>query len=131
MHLINAHIMNLKKMLILINALVIIILSGCRDRLPENYPHPAKNPESPIMLTGDWFEDPHKIDFDNLPRIPSEHAVVSDVRDKGTNHQSFNDAKSSGGVNQHNYLNYQSFSHYLPIYLFLSLKKFFLYKHDQ
>ncbi len=57
-------------------------------------PHPVHNPESPVMLRGDWVpEDPHDIDFFALPEIASEHAVVSDVRDAGGTR-----------VNQHNYL---------------------------
>src|SRR5690606_14259887 len=49
-----------------------------------------------LMLSGDWVPDnPHEIDFDNLPVVPSEHAIVSDVRDA--------DGKR---VNQHNYLVY-------------------------
>jgi len=55
-------------------------------------PHPAKNPGSRIMLAGDWVPaDPHTIDFANLPRVPVEHAIVSDVH-------------AQKGVNQHNYL---------------------------
>jgi hypothetical protein len=55
-------------------------------------PHPEKNPRSSLMLTGEWVpDDPHKIDFNSLPRIKSQHVVVSDVR-------------ASKGVNQHNYL---------------------------
>lgn len=51
-----------------------------------------KNPNSPIMLAGDWVpDDPHKIDFDRLPRVPANFRVVSDVR-------------HTKGVNQHNYL---------------------------
>ena len=48
----------------------------------------------PAMLTGDWVPaDPHQIDFDHLPEVPSEYGVVSDVRDAGGTR-----------VNQHNYL---------------------------
>lgn len=47
------------------------------------------------MLAGSWVpSDPHQIDFASLPKIPSEHNVISDVRSKG----------KDGGVNQHNYL---------------------------
>lgn len=55
-------------------------------------PHPMTNPGSPRMLVGEWVpENSHRIDFATLPRVPSQHVVVSDVRvDKG--------------VNQHNYL---------------------------
>ncbi len=55
-------------------------------------PHPANNPGSRLMLAGPWVPaDPHTIDYAALPRIPVEHIVVSDVRDRQ-------------GVNQHNYL---------------------------
>lgn len=44
------------------------------------------------MLIGDWLPaDTHQIDYLKLPLVPSEHLVISDVRD-------------TGGVNQHNYL---------------------------
>lgn len=57
-------------------------------------PDPKTNPVSPLMLAGDWVPaDPHTIDFDALPRIPSQHAVVSDVMAAGGHR-----------VNQHNYL---------------------------
>ena len=61
----------------------------------QNYPDPINNPESSLMLAGDWFDHPHDIDFDNLPKIPSEHSIVSDVRYAG-----------GRKVNQHNYLVY-------------------------
>lgn len=55
-------------------------------------PDPEQNPGSPLMLAGDWLpEDPHRIDFDRLPAVPSQHATISDARPRG-------------GVNQHNYL---------------------------
>jgi len=55
-------------------------------------PHPADNPQSPRMLAGEWVPtEAHRIDFSRLPRVPSRHAVVSDVRE-------------IKGVNQHNYL---------------------------
>jgi hypothetical protein len=61
-------------------------------------PHPTANPTSPLMLAGDWVPaDPHAIDFDALPRIPSRHAVVSDVI-----------AAGGDRVNQHNYLVYHA-----------------------
>ena len=44
------------------------------------------------MLSGPWLpENPHQLDFQALPKLPSEHAVISDVSAKK-------------GVNQHNYL---------------------------
>ncbi len=61
-------------------------------RHKHSLPHPELNPLSSLMLKGPWVpEDSHQIDFNALPRIESEHAVVSDVR-------------HSNGVNQHNYL---------------------------
>ncbi|WP_417736773.1 exo-alpha-sialidase [Rosistilla oblonga] len=55
---------------------------------------PVAKEYSTVMLSGDWVpEDPHQIDFDNLPRIPSQHVVISDVR-------------KSKGVHQHNYLTF-------------------------
>lgn len=57
-------------------------------------PHPVEHPESPLMLGGSWVPaDSHEIDFDALPRIESQHAVVSDVLAAGGHR-----------VNQHNYL---------------------------
>ena len=55
--------------------------------------HPSNDPESPLMLEGDWFDDAHSIDFGGLPEIPSQHSIVSDARDAGGTR-----------VNQHNYL---------------------------
>ncbi len=58
----------------------------------EDYPDPMDNPESPLMLQGDWVpEDTHQIDFFGLPKIPHQHTFVSDARP----HE---------GVNQHNYM---------------------------
>ena len=57
----------------------------------ESPPHPATNPSSPVMLAGDWFDHPHAIDFDKLPKVPKQHVVIHDVT-------------AQGGVNQHNYL---------------------------
>lgn len=75
--------------LILVMALLVTTI-GCEEEI-ENYPDPADNPQSPVMLVGDWFDDPHNIDFDALPRVPKEHIVISDVT-------------AQDGVNQHNYL---------------------------
>ncbi len=61
-----------------------------------DYPDPVKNPESSLMLAGDWVpEDTHDIDFFALPVIPSEHSIVSDVR-----------YAWGRKTNQHNYLVY-------------------------
>lgn len=68
---------------------LLIVLAD--DPVPER-PHPETHPTSPLMLEGDWVpDDLRQLDFETLPRVPGEHAVISDVR-------------SSGGVNQHNYL---------------------------
>jgi len=62
------------------------------DHEDAKLPDPAVNPEAPLMLAGDWVpEDSHQIDFDRLPKVPSQHVVVNDVR-------------PIDGVNQHNYL---------------------------
>ena len=55
------------------------------------------------MLSGPWVpENTHEIDFAALPRVPSEHVVISDVRAKGADPAKLE--KKNGGVNQHNYL---------------------------
>jgi hypothetical protein len=70
---------------------MLLVLFSCSEGQTSNYPDPALNPESPIMLMGDWFDHPHEIDFDKLPQVPKEHIVINDVSD-------------DNGVNQHNYL---------------------------
>jgi len=66
-------------------------------------PHPVTNPESPLMLAGAWVPaDAHQIDFGNLPRVTSGHAIVSEVRAAGTPRAILDN--EGGGVNQHNYL---------------------------
>jgi hypothetical protein len=63
-------------------------------RLSSDGPHPVSNPHSTLMLAGGWVPaDPQQIAFDNLPKVPSRHAVVSDVRENGGKR-----------VNQHAYL---------------------------
>lgn len=75
--------------------IVILVISMAACQQPESndtQPHPVKNPNSPLMLKGKWVpKNPHDIDFNKLPRIKSQHVIVSDV-----NH--------TDGVNQHNYL---------------------------
>lgn len=72
--------------------LLAIVAASLPAHAAEDVPQPADNPQSPLMLSGDWVpEDSHRIDFDRLPRVPSRQAVVSDVR-------------KQNGVNQHNYL---------------------------
>jgi len=63
----------------------------------------ASDPASPVMLSGPWLpENSHQIDFAALPRVPSEHVVISDVHAKGSSSDALD--KKAGGVNQHNYL---------------------------
>lgn len=70
------------------------LLSGLGVLSHADEPHPVDNPESPVMLRGEWVpEDPHAIDFFALPEVASEQVVISDVRDAGGTR-----------VNQHNYL---------------------------
>ena len=65
--------------------------------------HHERNPAASPMLTGSWVpSDPQMIDFDALPRIPSDHVIISDVRAPGGDPTKVE--KSKGGVNQHNYL---------------------------
>ena len=57
-------------------------------------PHPVTNPTSALMLAGEGIPaDTQRIDFKNLPHIPSQHAMISDVM-----------AQNGHRVNQHNYL---------------------------
>jgi len=65
---------------------------------------------SPVMLSGPWLpENPHHLDFASLPKVPSEHAVVSDVRD-GRSAETVAKPNSlppllkHSGCNLHNYL---------------------------
>ena len=66
-------------------------------------PHPANNPGSPTMLSGLWVpENSHRLDFDRLPRVASEHVVINSVRAEDSSPTALD--KKRGGVNQHNYL---------------------------
>jgi hypothetical protein len=39
--------------------------------------------DSPIMLAGPWVpQNTHEIDFAALPSVPTEHVVISEVRDR-------------------------------------------------
>ncbi len=76
----------------------------------QNYPHPENNPGSSIMLAGEWFERSHDIHFDRLPKIPSQHSIVSHVKLGVEGVENFDFAwegmSQDGGVNQHNYLSF-------------------------
>ena len=62
----------------------------------QELPHLIHNPGSPLMLdlprTG---TDPARIDYNKLPKVPAQHAVISDVRDR-----------AGTWVHQHAYLVY-------------------------
>lgn len=77
----------------------------CQEPKNGDYPDPKTNPGSTLMLQGDWFDDPHGIDFDKLPKIPSQHVVVSNVQGNGDDPEYvFSGNRLKGGVNQHSYL---------------------------
>lgn len=83
--------------------IILLIFHIHTDAQIKTHPHPETNPESAIMLAGDWVpENTHEIDFFNLPKIKSQHTVVSNVSGSGTTTHDVD--KQSGGVNQHNYL---------------------------
>ena len=84
----------LQSIKIFLTSLLVALLNfSCSNNSEiNNYPHPVNNPESSLMLAGDWVpDDVHKINFALLPKIASEHVVV-------------NNALPVNGVNQHNYL---------------------------
>jgi hypothetical protein len=61
---------------------VVAALSILALPTPVGAKDPETDPESPNMLAGDWVpEDPHQIDYDKLPRVKAEHAIISDVRE--------------------------------------------------
>ena len=88
---------NIRVVIITGYVILIAFIFACSSQPQiEDYPHPVNNPDSPVMLVGNWVpKDPHQINFFSLPRIPSEHAIISDMRSKN-------------GVNQHNYLVYHA-----------------------
>lgn len=56
-------------------------ISGARPK--EVRAQEGKRPNHVFMLAGDWVPlDPHQIDYEKLPRVTAEHAVISDVRDQ-------------------------------------------------
>lgn len=90
--------MNSPIRIINISVIFLLSLSACFLACSANphdrdYPHPTKNPLSPLMLGGNL--DPESIDFNALPKLPSEHATINDVRHLG-----------GTWVNQHGYLAY-------------------------
>lgn len=87
------------KAAILLLLTILMLCFGCKEHKTKDYPDPVTNPESKLMLDGEWLHDPHEINFDQLPKIPVEHTVVSDV--------------TPDGVNQHNYLAYYDDQYWL------------------
>jgi len=67
--------------------LLLATLSACAIVVaaePTARPDPVTNTASTQMLRLEGeFAEPDKIDFAELPRVPSVHAMISDVRDKG------------------------------------------------
>ncbi|MCC5932331.1 MAG: exo-alpha-sialidase [Cyclobacteriaceae bacterium] len=84
---------------------LLCILLACSTEKKLDYPDPATHPLSTLMLEGDWFEEPHSIDFANLQKLEAEHIVISDVRPEGKDFDPvLHDPQ--GGVNQHNYITF-------------------------
>lgn len=74
---------------LLLSLAVLCTTQACAD---DTYS--TQKPDATVMLAGDWLpNDPHQIDYQKLPRVTSQHVVVSDVR-------------ADKGVNQHNYLTF-------------------------
>lgn len=82
---------------------IALLLAAAVVQAAPPAPHPTLHPESPVMLAGAWLpDDTQRIDFDKLPRAPSQHAIVSSVRAAGSSPLELD--HKNGGVNQHNYL---------------------------
>lgn len=92
---------------IAIGILVSLISCATRNQV-SNYPNPENNPESSLMLEGDWVpEDTHQINFNDLPRLKTEHIVISNVGESELSQRKFGSERFGGGEkgeNQHNYL---------------------------
>lgn len=79
-----------------VSAVVLLLLSCSGEQRGTSDVEVVPDTASTVMLKGGWVpDDTRQIDFERLPRIPSEHGTVSDVRDQGGKR-----------VNQHNYLVY-------------------------
>lgn len=73
-------------------AMLMVVGNGIAATKSANAEEKTPADQTTVMLKGDWVPaHPHDIDFDHLPRVPSQHVVVSDVR-------------KEKGVHQHNYL---------------------------
>ncbi len=88
--------------LIAVSAVLIASIFTIRTVQPDTLSR-SKHPDTALMLAGPGLpNDTHTIDFETLPKLKSEHVVVSDVRAAGSSPAKPD--KSAGGVNQHNYL---------------------------
>ncbi|MEQ9406556.1 MAG: sialidase family protein [Fuerstiella sp.] len=69
----------MKHTLTFFTVLLNLTLTGLQaDDTPSTH-----QPDNALMLAGSWLpEDPHQIDYKKLPRVPAEHAIISDVRDQ-------------------------------------------------
>ncbi len=64
-------------------ALALLAASASAAELDLTPPHPETNPGSALMLRlPDSGMDPTAIDYGRLPRVPAQHAVLDDVRDR-------------------------------------------------
>ncbi len=64
------------------------------------------------MLVGDWVpQNTHDIDFAHLPRVPSQHVVVVDVRAPNSPRDVVDWV--NGGMSQHNYLTHHDGEYWL------------------
>jgi len=63
--------------------IMVLLLSPSPDLQSNEGSDAARQDASDgFMLSGDWVpNDPHQIDYEKLPRVSAEHAVISDVRD--------------------------------------------------
>jgi hypothetical protein len=85
------------------SSLTLVATLGLALLAPLDAAEPAAKNQDSVMLTGPWVpENSQRIDFDKLPRVPSQHAVISNVRAEGSSPRELD--HKAGGVNQHNYL---------------------------
>ncbi len=74
----------MRMLAITMNVALLAVTAGLSAGEGAKPPHPVKNPMSTFMLGGELSTDPNNlIEFKKLPRVPTQHAVISDVRDEG------------------------------------------------
>lgn len=89
--------------LFIAHVVTVTLVAICAAAPEALLPHLVTHPASMVMLAGAWVPDNvQRIDFESLPRVPSQHAVVNSVRAPGSSLQVLD--HQHGGVNQHNYL---------------------------